>query len=360
VKAKRAKKVHFWISYRLPGGKQKRESIGFSIEEAKDAEGKRRSQKRENRIFDIKPEAKMSFNELTEWYTNLESVKAKTYFPTLNHNLNSFNSDFGNMVVNQLQPIDLENFQVKQKAKGFSDSYVDQQVGAARTMINKAFDNNLVSGDTLRIFKKVKKLLKRNANARDRILSKDEFNSLLDQLPSHTKAILITAFYTGMRRGEILSLTWDKVDLKNRVIRLTSEDTKDKEPRVIPIGESLYTVLQSMPKAIHTNHVFLFKGKPVKDIRTSLYRACKDIGIQTGRAEKNGFVFHDLRHTFNTYMRKAGISESVIMGISGHSTREMFDRYNTIDRQDKRQAVDQMQAFIASVDQNVDQVPSCQ
>ena len=70
----------------------------------------------------------------------------------------------------------------------------------------------------------------------------------------------------------------------------------------------------------------MFKGKPVKDIRTSLYRACKDVGIQAGRGDRNGFVFHDLRHTFNTYMSKAGVSESVIMGITGHSTREMFDR----------------------------------
>ncbi len=64
--SKKAKvKVRYWISYRLPGGKQRREAIGYSVEEARDAEGKRRSQKRENKIFDIKPEAKMTFNELT-------------------------------------------------------------------------------------------------------------------------------------------------------------------------------------------------------------------------------------------------------------------------------------------------------
>ena len=39
-KAKRNKKVKFWISYRLPGGKQRREFVGYSVEEAKDAEGK--------------------------------------------------------------------------------------------------------------------------------------------------------------------------------------------------------------------------------------------------------------------------------------------------------------------------------
>src|SRR4030043_51766 len=91
VKAKRSKKVRYWISYRLPGGKQSREYVGLSIEEARDADGKRRSQKRENRIFEILPESKMTFNELTEWYLSLEKVKALPYYPTIRICLDRFN-----------------------------------------------------------------------------------------------------------------------------------------------------------------------------------------------------------------------------------------------------------------------------
>ena len=46
-------------------------------------------------------------------------------------------------------------------------------------------------------------------------------------------------------------------------------------------------------------------------------------------------------------MRKAGVSESVIMDITGHSTREMFDRYNTVDNDDTRKAVEQMEIYVA-------------
>ena len=49
------------------------------------------------------------------------------------------------------------------------------------------------------------------------------------------------------------------------------------------------------------------------------------------------------------------LPESVIMQITGHSTREMFDRYNTIDSEDTRQAIKQLQGYLQSVDQNVDQ-----
>ena len=77
----------------------------------------------------------------------------------------------------------------------------------------------------------------------------------------------------------------------------------------------------------------------MRDIRGGLTDACEKAGIPYGRFQKDGFIFHDLRHTFNTYMRKAGIAESVIMDITGHSTREMFDRYNTVDAEDAKIAI---------------------
>ncbi|MEE9566751.1 MAG: tyrosine-type recombinase/integrase, partial [Desulfobacteria bacterium] len=106
------------------------------------------------------------------------------------------------------------------------------------------------------------------------------------------------------------------------------------------------------------NYVFQYRGKPVKDIRSALKRACKKVGITYGRFAKDGSVFHDLRHTFNTYMRKSGVPESVIMEITGHSTREMFDRYNTVDAEDARRAIEQLQTYLANVTQNVTQAPS--
>jgi len=257
--------------------------------------------------------------------------------------------------VSHIKPVDLENLQAKRKTQGKADATIDMEIGVARTMINKAFDNDLISGDTLRTFKKVRKMLKRNSNARDRILSPDEFNRLLDHLPHHAKAILITGYYTGMRLGEVLPLTWGKVSLKDRTIKLEARDTKDNEKRLIPICDDLYTMLSQIPRGIQDNHVFLYKGKPVMSIKKALIRACKDAKIPYGRFVKDGFVYHDLRHTFNTYMRKAGVTESVIMEITDHSTREMFDRYNTVDRDDKRQAINAFQGFLRNVPQSVDQ-----
>jgi integrase len=365
VKAKRSKKVKYWISYYLSNGKQKREPVKgesinpYSIEDAHKMHSKRVVQKVENRIFDVKADTKMTFNKLAEWYLGLEKVKALSSFGRVEISLKRFNSEFGNIIVSQLKPIDLENYQAMRKGQGMADATVDQEISSAKTMIFKAFDNGLISGDTLKTFKVVKKLLKSNANARDRVLSKAEFETLLNKASKHLKPILLTGYYTGMRKGEILNLTWNRVDLRNRVIRLEAGDTKDNEARNIPICDELFYILktggQIIRKVEDENHVFLYKGKPLTDIRNGLRKACKGAKIPYGRFVKDGFIFHDLRHCFNTNMRRAGVPESVIMEITGHSTRAMFDRYNTIDLEDTKQAVDQLRDYLQNSDQSSDQ-----
>ncbi len=81
-KAKKARKVKYWINYRFPGGKQRREFSGYSITEAQDALGKKMGQKREGRLFDVREDAKMTFSELAEWYLNLEKVKSLASYGT--------------------------------------------------------------------------------------------------------------------------------------------------------------------------------------------------------------------------------------------------------------------------------------
>jgi integrase len=339
----------------MPGGRQRRERVGYLIGEARDAEGKRRSQIRENRIFEVIPEAKMTLNELSTWYLALKSVQKLRSFDRIKGALGQVNAVMGDRIVGSIKPIDLEEYQNKRIEDRKAPATVDMDISIVKTMVFKAFENDMIGGNTIKAFKKVKKLLKRNSNVRDRVLTRAEYKKLMSLLPHHTRAIIAIAVHTGMRRGEILSLTWDKVDLKKRMIKLEATDTKDKEPRKIAISKELYLILNGIPKAIHDNHVILYNGKPIKDIRGALVRACKHAGIHYGRFKKGAFIFHDTRHTFNTNMRKAGVNQSVTMKMTGHSTSDMYERYNTVDEDDIRGAVDQMERFLENVDQNVDQ-----
>ncbi len=346
-KAKRSGRVTYWIDYRLPGGKQRREKIGYSIEEARDSMSKRRVQKREGRFFDMMPRSRMTFTVLTKWYLSIEKVKSLAAFERINYNLQSFNEYFGGRIAGEIKPIHLENYQMSQKKKGLSDAYIDQQLQVAKTMCNRAFDNDMVGGDVIKTFGKVKRLLKKGSDVRDVILSPDQFDRLIKELPIHLKPIVATAYYTGMRRGEILNLTWESVDLSNKIITLEASETKDREKRIIPICVELHQLLKSIPTAMHTDRVFLYHNASIKNIRKAFQNACKKAAIPYGRKIKGGLIFHDLRHTFNTNMRRAGVPESVIMRITGHSSREMFDRYDTVDRSDMKKAVGRLQEFLS-------------
>jgi integrase len=379
-KAKAAKRVTYWISYRMPSGKQKQEAVGTSIDDARTADGKKRTMKKEGKLFDIREDAKMTFKEFSKWYLNLESVKRQKACWRTEISLNHFNEVHGDLVVGKIKAVDLENYQAKRKSQGKADHTIDHEIGAVKAMINKGFDNDMVSGETLKVFKRSKKLLKRNSNARTRILSHSDFDKLCANAPRHVKDAVSIGYHSGMRRGEILKLTWEMVDMKRRLITLPAEITKDNERRVIPMSKPLYDIIDEIKKnpprpkkrppnktgAEHdqdndrvlpfrkrSDRVLIFRGKPLKTIGPALKKACEEVGVPYGRKTDNGFVFHDLRHTFNTNMRKAGVPESVIMEITGHSTREMFDRYNTVDEEDTRNAIDQLEVFFQNVTQNV-------
>ncbi len=367
-KAKRSGRVEYWIDYRMPGGKQRRESVaamkglsGNSIEDARTALSKRMVQKKEKRVMDMLPESQITFNDLADWYFKLEKVMALKSYDTVCVYINKFNRVFGDTIVADIKPADLENLQAKRLREGLKEKSIDDELNYVKTMVIKGFDNGKLSGDALRAFRRVKKLLKGHANARDRIMGMDEFNRLLDECPRHLKDILMVGYWTAMRKGEITALTWDKIDMKGRMIRLEAADTKEGKAKSVPMATVVYEVLKAIPRALHDPHVFLYYGKPItRNFSQGLKSACKKAGIAWGRDVKGGFVFHDLRHTVITDMRRAGVDRTVRMAITGHAITDMDQRYDVVEDADKLAAIRQLEAYrsaltkLAIVDQSVD------
>jgi hypothetical protein len=141
-------------------------------------------QKIEKPLFDIEPDSNITFAELIEWFLDLDKIKKKAYYKTLNSNLKHFKDAFGDMLAGSLKPKDLERFQVQMQEADYSDSYIDSILEAAKNVVYKAFDNDLIGGEPLRPFRKVNKLTQRGDNARSRILSHDEYNQIRDGFPS--------------------------------------------------------------------------------------------------------------------------------------------------------------------------------
>src|SRR5262249_33449708 len=151
-------------------------------------------------------------------------------------------------------------------------------------------------------------------NARERVLSTEEYPRLLAVSPLHLRRIIICAYETGMRAGEIKGLTWEKVDLKTDFIRLAAEDTKTNEKRAIPISPVLREVLEEIRKeqregkvAPIGGHVFTWGGRAMSEGWKRAFRtACQNAKIENLR-------FHDIRHTFVTRKVREGWDYKRIM-----------------------------------------------
>ena len=145
--------------------------------------------------------------------------------------------------------------------------------------------------------------------------------------------VLITAYRTGMRRGEIINLTWDQVDLKEGFIYLEPENTKTSEARVVPMHAEVIAALSALPRAIHHDRVFTkADGSPIKSVRKAFESARKRAGLED-------LWFHDLRHTAATNWRREGHDYFKIMAATGHKTISSFKRYNTVDKTDLKTLV---------------------
>jgi len=90
--------------------------------------------------------------------------------------------------------------------------------------------------------------LEKENNARDRVLEPDEFTQRQAHSAPHLRAINLMAYQTGMRLGEILHLTWDRVDFKSNVIRLQADDTKTNEGRLVPLTPELTELFRDLYK----------------------------------------------------------------------------------------------------------------
>jgi integrase len=137
-----------------------------------------------------------------------------------------------------------------------------------------------------------------------------------------------------MRRGEILSLTWDQVDLDSGII--TVEKSKNDGIRHIPINKQLTNEFNAVKINSAGRYVFSKKsGEPYRDIRASFQSALKRAGIKDCR-------FHDLRHTFASHLVMNGTDIATVKELLGHKSITMTMRYAHLSQEHKQKAVESL------------------
>lgn len=369
-KQKRSQKVKYWISYRMPDGTQRRESVsafkdlnGYSIEDARIALSKRNVQKKEKRLMDILPESKLTFQELSEWYLNLNSIKKLASYDRIKIALKNIITVLGQYQLIDIKQTDLEEYQIKRKKEGRADATIDMEIKIAKAAVTKAYDNDQISDRCLKAFRKTKRLLKKGSNVRKMTLTFDQYLKLVNYASPHYKAVLIIAFNTGMRLGEIKTLKWSYIDRENNMIRLPADKVKKKEVKNIPMNHHVKDALDKFPRCLHHDFVITYRGEPLSkkfSLKKQFSETCNKADIPYGRKTLNGITFHDIRRTVKTNMAAAGVSKVYRDTILGHSLKGMDIHYIAPSGDDLAEAMERYtkwlddKVFIATVDQNVD------
>jgi integrase len=186
-------------------------------------------------------------------------------------------------------------------------------------------------------------------------LEDSEYRAIMRELPEHLRPLIAFAYYTGCRRGELLKLKWQSVDLIDGVVRLEAGTTKNKEARMIPLNPELVELL-AMRKAKRDSEFpscgavfFGAKGEPIRDFKDGWRYACYRAGLWQGDDFKTGRptrIFHDLRRTGVRNNVRAGVPEKVAQEISGHKTRAVFERYNIVNERDLKEAARRQYEYI--------------
>ncbi|GAI42281.1 unnamed protein product, partial [marine sediment metagenome] len=186
---------------------------------------------------------------------------------------------------------------------------VNIELSCLRAMFNKAI---LWSKAVQNPVRHVKMLSEKNR--RLRYLKEDEIERLIANCPDYLRPIVVIALNTGMRKGEILNLKWEDVDLGTRIIYVVN--TKTNEKREIPVNTVLYAMLVDLRTK---SGAYVFPndaGEPYVDIRKGFRTAIKKSHIRN-------FRFHDLRHTFASQLVMKGVDLKTIQELLGHKSIEM-------------------------------------
>ena len=303
---------------------------------------------------------------------------------------------FGEMKASQIDTPAVKAYIAKRRESGAENATINRELVALKRMF--ALAAKCTPPKVLHTPHITK--LKEN-NVRTGYFEQHDYLRMRDVLPDHLRPLFITAYFTGIRKGELLSLTWDKVNLFERKITLSAGTTKNDESRVVFLAGELYDTLKEQYKLSlgdreqpRCPYVFNKDGHQIGDFRKAWNKALRDCGYKPGfkcrdcgeviqlelnvkwkkegprifiseegklkrraqrkwdviicarckseRFKMNNRLFHDNRRTAVRNLVRTGTPEGVAMKISGHKTRTIFERYNIVAEDDLRMASERL------------------
>lgn len=240
---------------------------------------------------------------------------------------------FGKLRLNEINTLHIEQFKIQQQDKGLNPKTINLQVGTLAKCLRTAVDWEIL--DKTPIFKNMK-----TSPSQFDFLTEEEAERLLKHSTDSVHTAILIALNAGLRLGELLALTWECIDFRNKSIIVKQSisagilgSTKSNRIRYIPMTSQLYDHLVAM----YPKDGYVLKrpdGTCTKAewSRLALREACI-------RASLRFIGWHKLRHTFCTRLAEKGVQPFLIKDLMGHSDIKTTMRYTHPSQSHLREAI---------------------
>jgi integrase len=325
------RKNKYWIDYYDSQKNRIQESSHSSSK--RDAEDLLSIRKSEILRGTFKRPVKITFKELGTKYMEYAKVNKRSWLRD-QQMLESLTKFLGSeRQVKEIYPADIEGFKLHRR-KEVSSSTVNRELALLKRMFNLAIDWDLYLGSNP--VRKVKFFQELNMGFRT--LTMEEEKKFLASATPYIQDIAIFALNTGLRIGEIPSLTWRSVDLENNLLSVFGHKTN--KIRAVPINTGARRVLEYWALGRKSEFVFYNHetGNPFVDLKAGFALACRKARIE-------GVTWHTLRHTFASRVVACGVDVVTVQQLLGHSTVTVTMRYIHTNLDAKRNATQKLEGF---------------
>jgi len=300
------KRGDWWIDYSA-NGVRRREPVGPSHTLAKEVLAKRLAQVAEQKHFPGRVANARPFSEAADKFWELHGRHLKQ--TGLKGMFYEIKLVLGSKKLAHVTAEDIQRHMNAVAARA-SNATANRQLTVIKSIFSKARTWGLYHGESPAASVRNKPV----EAGRLRYLSHDELAALVEKAHPRLYPVLMCALLTGMRRGEILGLTWENVSLERDLIYILK--AKSGKPRELPIPAKLRDILMMLGPRV---------SGPVFDLPVIMLRRYFEKSLTDAKIK--GFRWHDLRHSFASHFIMRTNDLPALQSLLGHASPAMTLRY---------------------------------
>jgi integrase len=284
----------------------------------------------ENGTWDERAVRSVTVDEAMKQYREYSKVQHRSHDSYFDPSLTLWEAHLGPQThLAKVGSQQVEDFKLK-RAQKVARSTTDKDLAILKAFFNWCVAHQLAVSNPVRRVK-----LFHEDNSRLRYLTREEYDRLIQAArtmagranrPSpYLEEKIVLASHTGLRRGSLFNLCWEQIDLANSVMRIPR--TKSGRPLSVPLNATAKGTLEKLYQQREPENPYVFPhklgkraGEPVHDIKNGFHAALELAGIED-------FTWHDLRHTFASWLMMRGASLRSVAELLGHQSMKMTMRY---------------------------------